>query len=94
MTHWIVQVPRRLYVEFAHLAPGERRAVHDTLALLAADPRPAASASEPLQAAELRRILTKPASDTGAKITILYRVREPQGTKPGHVELIFILAGP
>ncbi|MFF8279883.1 hypothetical protein ACF05T_27880 [Streptomyces lateritius] len=94
MTHWNVQVPRRLYAEFAHLSPGGRRAVHDALALLAADPRTPASTAEPVQALELRRLTTEPATDTGVAITILYRVHEPRGERPGRVELIFILAGP
>ncbi|MFF8609658.1 hypothetical protein ACF06X_27470 [Streptomyces sp. NPDC015346] len=94
MTHWIVQVPRRLYAEFAHLSPGGRRAVHDALALLAADPRPPGSTGEPVQAIELRRLTTEPTTDTGVAITLLYRVHDPQGKRPGRVELIFILAGP
>ncbi|MFF9011855.1 hypothetical protein ACF09C_02635 [Streptomyces sp. NPDC014870] len=94
MTRWIVQVPRRLYPEFAHLSPGGRRAVHDALALLAADPQSPASTTEPLQALELRRITTQPTTDTGVTITILYRVHEPQGQSPGRVEIIFILVGP
>ncbi|MFF7178253.1 hypothetical protein [Streptomyces sp. NPDC008121] len=94
MTHWHVLVPRRLYPEFAHLSPGGRRAVHDALALLAADPRCPASTAEPIRTLELRRITTEPAVDTGTTITILYRVHEPEDERPGRVELIFMLAGP
>ncbi|MEV4949389.1 hypothetical protein [Streptomyces sp. NPDC053755] len=94
MTHWHVLVPRRLYTEFAHLSPGGRRAVHDALALLAEDPRSPASAAEPIRTVELRRLTTEPATDTGATVTLLYRVHEPEGERPGRVELIFMLAGP
>ncbi|MEU8528138.1 MULTISPECIES: hypothetical protein [Streptomyces] len=94
MTHWIVQVPRRLYPEFAHLSPGGRRAVHDALARLAEDPRDAASTAEPVKGAELRRFVSEPATDTGDRITLLYRVHEPKGRTPGRVEIIFLLAGP
>ncbi|MFI8823893.1 hypothetical protein [Streptomyces sp. NPDC053431] len=94
MTHWIVEIPRRLYNEIAHLSPGGRRALHDALASLAEDPRPPESRAEPLRDAELRRVATVPASDTGTTITLLYRIHDPASGKPGRVEIIFLLAGP
>ncbi|MHC3394687.1 hypothetical protein ACLQ2E_35300 [Streptomyces lavendulocolor] len=94
MTRWTVEVPPRLYEEVAHLSPGGRRAVHDVLDALAVDPRDPASSTEPIAGAELRRIDTDPAKDTGDRITVLYRVHRPEGDQPGRVEVIFILAGP
>ncbi|MCX5207699.1 hypothetical protein OG897_40670 [Streptomyces sp. NBC_00237] len=87
---WSVDVPERLREEFAQqLAPGERRAVHDLLALLAADPRMGAVEPVPLSV-ELRRALTAPATDTGQRVSILYRVHADRRT----VEIIYILTGP
>ncbi|MFE9406815.1 hypothetical protein ACFYNY_34470 [Streptomyces sp. NPDC006530] len=94
VTHWNVQVPSRLYEEFAHLSPGGRRAVHDVLDRLAVDPREPASTTEPVTGAELRRIDTAPAADTGDRITILYRVQDPDSGQPGTVTLIYVLHGP
>ncbi|MFE9484521.1 hypothetical protein ACFYNM_38815 [Streptomyces spororaveus] len=94
MTHWTVEVPPRLYEEIAHLSAGGRRAVHDLLDTLAADPRDPASSTEPITGAELRRIDTAPAKDSGDRITLLYRVHAPEADQPGRVEVIFILSGP
>lgn len=94
MTHWSVDVPPPLYEEFARLSPGDRKAVHDVLDQLAADPRDPASSTEPITGAELRRIDTAPASDTGERITLLYRVQDPEGDEPGRVSVIFLLFGP
>ncbi|MFG2867197.1 hypothetical protein [Streptomyces sp. NPDC048338] len=92
---WTVQVPRRLYPEFAHLSPDGRRAVHDALAALAEDPRSPASSAEPVQAIELRRLTTRPTTDTGVTITLLYRVHPPLGrAKTGRVEIVFLIVGP
>lgn len=45
--------------------------------------------------AQLRRITTAAAADTGDRITLLYRVHPPEeGESTGRVEVIFILAGP
>ncbi|MGW1767171.1 hypothetical protein ACWCQL_24270 [Streptomyces sp. NPDC002073] len=94
MTNWTVEVPPRLYEEVAHLSPGGRRALHDLLDRLTVDPRDPASSTEPIAGAELRRIDTAPATDTGDRITLLYRVHAPEGDQPGRVEAIFILSGP
>lgn len=95
MTDWQVEVPERLYPEVAHLSPGGRRAVHDVLDQLAVDPRDPHSSTEPIQGAELRRIMTAPATDTGDRITVLYRVVAPEGPdQPGRVIVVFILSGP
>ncbi|MFJ8166549.1 type II toxin-antitoxin system RelE/ParE family toxin [Streptomyces sp. NPDC096136] len=95
MTLWTVEVPPRLYEEIAHLSPGSRRALHDTLDSLAADPRDPASTTEPITGAELRRIDTPPVQDTGDRITLLYRVHTPTADRlGGRVEVIFILSGP
>jgi hypothetical protein len=86
---WSVVVPERLSVEFAEqLAPGERRAVHDLLALLATNPR--LGVAEPLPSVELRRALSAPAADTGQRVSVLYRVHDDRRT----VEIIYILTGP
>ncbi|WP_438297878.1 type II toxin-antitoxin system RelE family toxin [Streptomyces sp. HUAS TT7] len=94
MTNWTVVVPPRLYEEFAQISPGGRRAVHDVLDQLAADPRPPSSTTEPITSAELRRIDTAPAADTGDRITLLYRVEDPEGDEPGLVSVIYVLHGP
>ncbi|MGW2793619.1 hypothetical protein ACWC9H_27320 [Streptomyces sp. NPDC001251] len=94
MTHWNVLVPPRLYEEFARLSPGGRRVVHDVLDRLAIDPRDPASSTEPIAGAELRRIDTAPAPDTGDRITVLYRVEDPDGEEPGTVSVIFVVHGP
>ncbi|MFF6776728.1 hypothetical protein ACFY8W_24715 [Streptomyces sp. NPDC012637] len=94
MTRWAVEIPRRLYHEIARLSPGGRRALHDALAALAEDPRPAESRTEPVRTAELRRVSTAPASDNGVTITLLYRIHEPAPGRPGRVEIIFLVAGP
>ncbi|MDT9687060.1 hypothetical protein Q5762_01595 [Streptomyces sp. P9(2023)] len=94
MTQWAVQVPRRLYAEFAHLSPAGRRAVHDALALLATDPRHPTSTAGPVQSAEIRHLTTAPTPDTAVTITLLYRVHDPKPQTPGRVELLFILTGP
>ncbi|MFD8146118.1 hypothetical protein [Streptomyces sp. NPDC059708] len=95
MTLWTIDVPPRLYEEVAHLSPGGRRALHDLLDSLAVDPRDPASSTEPITAAELRRIDTAPAPDTGDRTTLLYRVHAPEaGQAAGRVEVIFILTGP
>lgn len=95
MTNWNVTVPVRLYEEFAHLSAGGRRAVHDVLDRLAVDPRDPASSTEPITSAELRRIDTAPASDTGDRITILYRVEDPDtGEAAGTISVVFVLHGP
>lgn len=95
MTDWQVDVPERLFEEFAHLSPGGRRVVHDLLDQLAADPRDPASSTEPIQGAELRRILTDPAPDTGDRITVLYRVTDPEGPdQPGRISILYIVSGP
>ncbi|MFF7176817.1 hypothetical protein [Streptomyces pseudovenezuelae] len=95
MTEWNVEVPERLFAEFAHLSPGGRRAVHKVLEQLATDPRDPASSTEPIKGAELRRILTEPAPDTGDRITVLYRVTDPEGPDlPGRVSVLFIVSGP
>ncbi|MER7520641.1 hypothetical protein [Streptomyces sp. NPDC126499] len=91
---WIVVVRRNLYSEIAHLSPGGRRALHDALAALAEDPRPAESRREPLRTAELRRVATAPAADTGITVTLLYRVHDPAEGRPGQVEVLFLVAGP
>ncbi|MFJ4880875.1 hypothetical protein ACIP93_37495 [Streptomyces sp. NPDC088745] len=86
---WSVVVHERLGTEFAEqLSPGERRAVHDLLAVLAVDPR--TGVSEPVQSAELRRALTAPAADTGQRVSVLYRVHQETCT----VEILYILTGP
>ncbi|MFF9193706.1 hypothetical protein ACF09L_00740 [Streptomyces sp. NPDC014779] len=94
MTHWNVEIPRRLYHEIAHLSPGGRRALHDALAALADDPRPPESRPQPVRGAELRRVATQPAGDNGLTITLLYRVHDPVGKAAGRVEIIFLIAGP
>ncbi|MDL5205361.1 hypothetical protein [Streptomyces sp. ALI-76-A] len=95
MTDWSVEVPPRLYEEFAHLSAGARRAVHDVLDQLAVDPRDPHSSVEPVRGAELRRIMTQPSPDTGNRISVLYRVHEPLETgEPGRVEVVWILSGP
>ncbi|WP_455361268.1 hypothetical protein [Streptomyces sp. SYSU K21746] len=94
MTNWTVDVPPRLYEEFARLTPGGRRVVHKVLDQLAQDPRDPRSSTEPIVGAELRRITTTPAPDTGDRITVLYRVQEPPGSGGGTVSVIFILSGP
>lgn len=95
MTDWSIEVPPRLYEEFAHLSPGGRRAVHDVLTRLAADPRDPLSSTEPVAGAELRRIMTEPAADTGDRITLLYRVSDPDGPDhPGTVSIIYVISGP
>ncbi|MER6603812.1 MULTISPECIES: hypothetical protein [Streptomyces] len=94
MSRWSVEVPPRLYEEVARLSPGGRRAVHDVLDRLAVEPRDPASSTEPIAGAELRRIDTDPAKDTGDRITLLYRVHPPEDDAPGRVEAIFILSGP
>jgi hypothetical protein len=45
---------------------------------LAVDPRDPSSSTEPITGAELRRIDTEPAADTGDRITLLYRVQAPE----------------
>lgn len=95
MTDWLVEVPARLYEEFAHLSPGGRRVVHDVLEQLATDPRDPHSSTEPIQGAELRRIMTAPAPDTGDRITVLYRVTDPdQPGDTGRVTVLYVLSGP
>jgi hypothetical protein len=47
VTDWSVEVPPRLYEEFAHLSAGARRAVHDVLDQLAVDPRDPHSSVDP-----------------------------------------------
>ncbi|MER7049905.1 hypothetical protein [Streptomyces jumonjinensis] len=94
MTRWTVEVPTRLYEEFARLSSGGRRAVHDVLDRLAVEPRDPTSSTEPIEGAELRRIDTEPAKDTGDRITLLYRVHPPREDSPGRVEVIFLLFGP
>ncbi|MFI8966538.1 hypothetical protein ACIGO8_31005 [Streptomyces sp. NPDC053493] len=91
---WAVEIPRRLYSTIAHLSPGGRRALHDALAALADDPRPAESRTEQLQGAELRRVATLPAADTGITVTLLYRVHDTGDGEPGRVEIVFLVAGP
>ncbi|MEU1121816.1 MULTISPECIES: hypothetical protein [unclassified Streptomyces] len=92
---WQIEVPPRLYDEFAHLSGPGRRAVHDVLDQLAADPRNPQSSREPLAGAELRQISTAPTSDTADRITVLYRVHAPaEPDEPGRVEVIWILSGP
>ncbi len=95
MTHWNIQIPERLYEEFAHLSPGGRRVLHDVLDRLAADPRDPASTTEPITGAELRRIDSESAADTGDRITLLYRVQDPDSDQqPGTITVIFVLHGP
>ncbi|MGW1674571.1 hypothetical protein [Streptomyces sp. NPDC002324] len=95
MTLWNVVVPPRLYEEFAHLSPAGRKAVHDILVTLAADPRDPASSREPIEGAELRQISTRPTTDTGDQIAVLYRVHDPADAgEPGTVELIYVISGP
>lgn len=95
MTDWQVLVPPRLYEEFAALSPGGRRVVHDVLDQLATEPRDPRSSTEPIHGAELRRIMTAPAPDTGDRITVLYRVTDPENAaETGTVSVLFILAGP
>ncbi|MEV0012728.1 hypothetical protein [Streptomyces sp. NPDC047973] len=94
MSDWHVDVPSRLFEEFAHLSGPARRAVHDLLAQLATDPRDPASSTEPVTGAELRRITTRPATDTGDRITLLYRVHPAEDGQPGRVEIIFVISGP
>ncbi|WP_329151216.1 hypothetical protein OG275_38265 (plasmid) [Streptomyces niveus] len=95
MTRWNVEVPPRLYEEVAHLSAGGRRAVHDVLDRLAVEPRDPASSTEPIEGAELRRIDTEPAKDSGDRITLLYRVHPAQENDgPGRVEIIYLLSGP
>ncbi|MET9162063.1 hypothetical protein ABZX56_30445 [Streptomyces parvulus] len=95
MTDWRVEVPERLFEEFAHLSPGGRRAVHDVLERLTVDPRDPGSTSEPIQGAELRRIMTEPAADSGDRITVLYRITEPESpTQQGRITILYIISGP
>ncbi|WP_274565111.1 hypothetical protein [Streptomyces spiramyceticus] len=61
---------------------------------LTVEPRDPTSSTEPITGAELRRIDTEAAKDTGDRITILYRVHSPEGDDPGRVEVIFLLSGP
>jgi hypothetical protein len=85
---WDILVPERLNAEIASLTPGERRAVYTCLKQLADDPR--TGAEEPVPGAELRRILTAPAIDTGDQVTLLYRVHPADH----RVEIVWFLAGP
>lgn len=94
MTQWQVEVPPRLYEEFAHLTGPGRKAVHQLLDQLAVDPRGPHSSREPVAGAELRQIATPPTTDTGDRIAILYRVHEPAPGSAGRVEIIFIMSGP
>ncbi|MET8102228.1 hypothetical protein ABZV29_38245 [Streptomyces sp. NPDC005236] len=95
MTQWTVLVPPRLYEEFAQLSGPGRKAVHEVLALLAEDPRNAATSREPITGAELRQISTEPTADTGDRISILYRVHDPaDASETGHVEIIYVISGP
>ncbi|MFF3159457.1 type II toxin-antitoxin system RelE/ParE family toxin [Streptomyces sp. NPDC057910] len=95
MTRWTVTVPPRLYEEFAHLSPAARRAVHDVLKQLAIDPRDPSSSTEPITGAELRRIDTAPAADTGERVTLLYRVQDADDDQAaGRVSILFVLSGP
>jgi hypothetical protein len=65
------------------------------LTALAIDPRDPHSTTEPIQGAELRRIMTQPAPDTGDRITVLYRVTDPEGPdSPGRVTVLFVISGP
>lgn len=69
--------------------------MHKVLEQLATDPRNPASSTEPITGAELRRILTDPAPDTGDRITLLYRVTEPEDAgQPGIVSVLYIVSGP
>ncbi|MFK0294832.1 type II toxin-antitoxin system RelE/ParE family toxin [Streptomyces sp. NPDC090442] len=87
MSDWTVYLRPHLGEEIASLPPDGRRAVHEALAALAADPR--AGIAEPITAAELRRITTGP-TPTGDRITLLYRVHEDER----RLELIWIISGP
>ncbi|EOT04364.1 hypothetical protein [Streptomyces noursei] len=89
MNGWSIQFPERLNEEFSHLTAGERRAIYDLFKQLADDPR-AGATREPINAAELRRALTDPATDSGERITVLYRIHD--ATRQLH--LIWFLAGP
>ncbi|MEU1132611.1 hypothetical protein ABZ383_22580 [Streptomyces sp. NPDC005900] len=93
MSTWRVVVPPRLYEEFAHLTGPGRKAVHDLLDQLAADPRHGSS-REPIEGAELRQISTAPTRDTGDRIALLYRVHNPPPGEAGTVEVIWIMSGP
>jgi hypothetical protein len=90
LSDWTIEIPARLNAEFAEqLSPGERRAVYLRLQALAADPR-TNTVPEPVTGAELRRTLTEPAADTGARVTILYRVTDETRV----VAVIWLLTGP
>ncbi|MGG8406707.1 hypothetical protein ACM614_08850 [Streptomyces sp. 12297] len=89
MSDWNVLLPERLNREVAELTPGERKSLYIALKQLAVDPRVASSA-EPVSGAELRRVLTAPAADTGGVVTVLYRVIPDTRT----VAVIWIVAGP
>ncbi|MGW1666195.1 hypothetical protein [Streptomyces microflavus] len=93
MSDWSVEVPERLYEEFARLSGPGRRAVHEALAQLARDPRDPQSSAEPITGAELRRITTRPTADTGDRITLLYRVHTDDA-QPGRIEIIYVISGP
>ncbi|MEU9062415.1 hypothetical protein AB0D13_27000 [Streptomyces sp. NPDC048430] len=94
MSDWHVDVPERLFEEFAHLSGAGLRAVHELLAQLVTDPRDPASSTEPVAGAELRRITTRPTTDTGDRITLLYRVHAPSADQAGRIEIIFMVSGP
>ncbi|MEU7230008.1 hypothetical protein [Streptomyces chrestomyceticus] len=97
---WPVRLPPGIGEEIGRLSPGTRRAVHDLLRRLAADPRDIGTA-EPVKGAELRRALTAPSADTGERVTILYRIHpgdagdvyDTPDTGP-YVEIIFLVWGP
>ncbi|MER5950312.1 hypothetical protein ABT127_30130 [Streptomyces sp. NPDC001904] len=43
----------------------------------------------------MRRRSTDPVADTGDRIIVLYRVRDPEDVlEPGEVEIIFLLSAP
>lgn len=85
---WNIDFPERLNVEFSHLTQGERRAIYDLIKRLADDPRQ--GVEEPITGAELRRAMTNPATDSGDRITILYRVHDAEHS----ISLVWFLAGP